>query len=82
MSPTRHRPASTTTLTLSPNVPLSTASDFGRTFFADGNLGTDHGWGGHHCIVGGLVRGQRTYDIFPNLANFPHPDLGFLNPLA
>ncbi len=41
-----------------------TASDFGRTFPANGS-GSDHGWGSHHVIVGGAVQGQRTYGTFP-----------------
>ena len=27
--------------------------------------GTDHGWGSHHLILGGAVKGQRTYGRFP-----------------
>jgi uncharacterized protein (DUF1501 family) len=37
-----------------------TASDFGRALTSNGN-GTDHGWGGHHFIVGGAVRGGAFY---------------------
>ena len=44
-----------------------TASDFGRTFPANG-LGSDHGWGSHHLVVGGAVQGQKTYGTFPTLA--------------
>jgi len=40
------------------------ASDFGRTFPTNGQ-GSDHGWGSHHFIVGGAVRGQRTYGALP-----------------
>ncbi len=43
-----------------------TASDFGRTFPANG-LGSDHGWGSHHIVVGGAVQGQKTYGTFPTL---------------
>lgn len=46
------------------SVTAFTASDFGRTFLSNGS-GSDHGWGGHHCIVGGAVQGQRTYGDFP-----------------
>ncbi|MDH4189703.1 MAG: DUF1501 domain-containing protein [Betaproteobacteria bacterium] len=112
------------------NVTLFTASDFGRTFTSNGD-GTDHGWGAHHFVVGGAVRGRAIYHqggfpmtavtntaagidnpldvgsgnlipqisvdeyaatlakwfglapaeiaaVFPNLANFSTPDLGFL----
>jgi len=44
-----------------------TASDFGRALASNGN-GTDHGWGGHHLIVGGAVRGQSLYGTPPPLS--------------
>jgi len=47
-------------------VTLFSASDFGRTFPSNG-AGSDHGWGSHHFIVGGAVKGQRTYGTFPVL---------------
>lgn len=37
-----------------------TASDFGRTLASNGD-GSDHGWGGHHFIVGGAVKGKQLY---------------------
>ncbi len=43
-----------------------TASDFGRTFTSNGD-GTDHGWGGHHFVLGGAVRGRDLYGRFPQL---------------
>ena len=43
-----------------------TNSDFGRTFPSN-NLGSDHGWGSHHIVVGGAVNGQRTYGNWPAL---------------
>ena len=49
------------------NVTCFTASDFGRTFPCNG-LGSDHGWGSHHLVVGGAVNGQRTFGTFPTLA--------------
>lgn len=45
-------------------VTLFTASDFGRTFTSNGD-GTDHGWGSHHFIVGGAVKGNTIYGDFP-----------------
>ncbi len=54
-------------LGLSKNVTAFTASDFGRTFPSNGQ-GSDHGWGSHHLIVGGAVKGQQTYGKFPTLA--------------
>ncbi len=44
-----------------------TASDFGRSLAFNGN-GTDHGWGGHHFVVGGAVRGGRYYGTAPHVS--------------
>ena len=55
------------------NVTAFTASDFGRTFKTNSiyNVaGSDHGWGSHHIVVGGAVRGQRTYGSFPVLQTY------------
>lgn len=41
-----------------------TASDFGRTLTSNGD-GSDHGWGSHHIMVGGAVRGGRFYGKAP-----------------
>lgn len=41
-----------------------TASDFGRTLGVNED-GTDHGWGAHHFVVGGAVRGGRIYGDVP-----------------
>ena len=53
-------------LGLSNGVTAFTASDFGRTFPSNGQ-GSDHGWGSHHLIVGGAVKGGQTYGTFPAL---------------
>ena len=53
-------------LGLSQNVTAFTASDFGRTFPSNGQ-GSDHGWGSHHLILGGAVKGGKTYGKFPTL---------------
>ena len=49
------------------NVTTFTASDFGRTFTSNGD-GTDHGWGSHHLVMGGAVRGGDLYGRFPVLS--------------
>jgi uncharacterized protein (DUF1501 family) len=41
-----------------------TASDFGRAFASNGT-GSDHGWGGHHVVMGGAVQGGDIYNAFP-----------------
>lgn len=52
-------------LGVSNDVTLFTASDFGRTAIDNGD-GTDHGWGGHHFVVGGAVRGKKIYGDLPS----------------
>ena len=52
------------TLGMRDNVTLFTASDFGRTLTSNGD-GTDHGWGGHHFVMGGAVNGTEIYGRFP-----------------
>ena len=49
------------------NVTTFSASDFGRTFTSNGD-GTDHGWGSHHLVMGGAVRGGDLYGRFPTLS--------------
>ncbi len=44
-----------------------TASDFGRTLITNGS-GSDHGWGSHHFVMGGDVRGGDIYGKFPTLS--------------
>jgi uncharacterized protein (DUF1501 family) len=41
-----------------------TASDFGRTFNTNGD-GSDHGWGSHHLVMGGDVKGGDIYGRMP-----------------
>ena len=48
----------------SSQVTTFTASDFGRTFTSNGD-GTDHGWGAHHLVMGGAVKGGALYGNFP-----------------
>ncbi|MDC8015495.1 DUF1501 domain-containing protein [Tahibacter soli] len=63
----------TVELGVADNVTAFTASDFGRTVSINGD-GTDHGWGGHHFVVGGAVRGKRFYGRMPSLAQNGNPD--------
>jgi len=48
-------------------VALFTSSDFGRTYNTNGD-GSDHGWGSHHFILGGAVRGGEIYGRMPEWA--------------
>jgi uncharacterized protein (DUF1501 family) len=44
-----------------------TESEFGRSLQPSGS-GTDHGWGSHHLVLGGAVRGGQLYGTMPSLA--------------
>jgi uncharacterized protein (DUF1501 family) len=57
------------------NVVLFTASDFGRTLVSNGN-GSDHGWGSHHFVAGGAVRGRDIYGSFPVTATGTQDEVG------
>ncbi len=41
-----------------------TNSDFGRTYKSNGK-GSDHGWGNHHFVMGGAVKGGDIYGQIP-----------------
>ncbi len=68
-----------TTSDMRNSVTTFTASDFGRTFTSNGD-GTDHGWGSHHFVVGGAVRGRDIYGSFPMTA-VTNLSAGIDNPL-
>ena len=55
---------------LANDVTLFTPSDFGRTLAINGD-GTDHGWGAHHFVVGGAVKGKQIFGDIPE-AEFDH----------
>ncbi|TAG43794.1 MAG: DUF1501 domain-containing protein [Betaproteobacteria bacterium] len=57
----------TVELQIADKVTSFTASDFGRALLSNGR-GADHGWGGHHFIVGGAVKGGKVYGRFPTVA--------------
>ncbi len=56
----------TSELGVAENVVSFTASDFSRNFPTNGK-GSDHGWGAHHLVVGGSVKGNAMYGTFPQL---------------
>jgi uncharacterized protein (DUF1501 family) len=58
------------------NVTIFTGSDFGRTISSN-NDGSDHGWGGHHMIIGGSsLQGGRYFGTMPNLTVGGPDDFG------
>lgn len=46
------------------DVTTFTAADFGRSLLSNGD-GTDHGWGNHHFVIGGAVKGQNILGAIP-----------------
>lgn len=46
-----------------------TASEFGRALVNNGD-GCDHGWGAHHFVIGGAVKGGDVYGRFPQFMAF------------
>jgi uncharacterized protein (DUF1501 family) len=58
----------TVELGVADKVTAFTASDFGRTLNSNGD-GSDHGWGSHHFMVGGAVKGKAFYGKAPPVSN-------------
>ena len=50
------------------SVTAFTESDFSRTLQPNTNGGTDHAWGSHHIVMGGMVKGGDLFGTFPTLA--------------
>jgi uncharacterized protein (DUF1501 family) len=67
--------ATTVELGVADQVTTFTASDFGRALLSNGD-GSDHGWGAHHLVLGGAVRGGRVYGRFPTVAPGSADDAG------
>jgi uncharacterized protein (DUF1501 family) len=65
----------TVELGVADQVTAFTASDFGRTLVGN-NDGSDHGWGSHHFVLGGAVKGQAFYGKPPAVANDGPDDVG------
>ncbi len=59
--------AATVEMGVANQVTTFTASDFGRTLTSNGN-GSDHGWGGHHFVMGGAVKGGTIAGTYPTVA--------------
>lgn len=57
------------TLNMRDQVTTFTASDFGRTVSSNGD-GSDHGWGSHHFVMGGAVKGGRFYGEWPEITGY------------
>ena len=57
------------------NVTTFTMSEFGRTFNGHGD-GSEHGWGSHHIIMGGAVKGRDFYGEAPQIGLNTATDVG------
>ncbi|MDO5087656.1 MAG: DUF1501 domain-containing protein [Comamonadaceae bacterium] len=62
-------------LGLGKQVTTFTASEFGRTISPNNN-GSDHGWGGHHFVMGGAVKGGAFYGKPPSQIMGGEEDVG------
>lgn len=67
--------AATVELGVANSVTTFTASDFGRGLQSNGR-GSDHGWGSHHFVMGGAVKGNKLYGQWPTVALGGPEDLG------
>ncbi len=65
----------TASMGIANKVTTMTMSDFGRTLRSNGQ-GSDHGWGGHHLVLGGAVNGGRFAGTFPPVALGTSSDVG------
>jgi uncharacterized protein (DUF1501 family) len=65
----------TVELGVADRVTAFTASDFGRTLTSNGD-GSDHGWGSHHFVLGGAVKGGRFWGQLPSVSVNGPDDVG------
>jgi uncharacterized protein (DUF1501 family) len=65
----------TVELGVADQVTAFTASDFGRTLTSNGD-GSDHGWGSHHFVLGGAVKGGRFWGQLPAVSINGPDDVG------
>lgn len=67
--------AATVELGVANQVTTFTASDFGRTLASNGD-GSDHGWGSHHFVLGGAVKGGKFWGTLPSVSVNGPDDVG------
>lgn len=67
--------AATESLGVAKQVTTFTASEFGRSLRGNTD-GSDHGWGGHHFVMGGAVKGGKFYGDPPEVADGGPDDIG------
>ena len=67
--------AATVELGVAQQVTTFTASDFGRTLTSNSD-GSDHGWGSHHFVMGGAVKGGRFYGTAPQVSTQTDDQVG------
>jgi uncharacterized protein (DUF1501 family) len=53
------------------HVTIFTDSEYGRTLRPNQNHGADPGWGNHHFVLGGAVRGGELFGRYPDMASGP-----------
>lgn len=49
------------------HVTLIQTSDFARTLTQNGNLGSDHAWGGNYIMMGGGIKGGQIVGTYPSI---------------